>query len=127
MHVRVIFIGLLLLGSAAGDVALAEPACQMPPDSASVRSRVLGATRLLPTYVDGKMVGLTVDQIDPDSLLAPSDLRVGDMIVAVNGLDITNPKSGKELLCRLGRSEPVTIHVERDSGERVPITIAAAA
>jgi S1-C subfamily serine protease len=65
--------------------------------------------------------GFLIDEIEPDSPLAESDLRVGDLITAINGVSVTGP-GPRELMLHLRADRALTFTILRD-GEEMEIEI----
>ena len=64
--------------------------------------------------------GLVIESLDPDSPLAATGLQEGDVITAINGMDVTDLAPG-QLLRSLRSGQSVTVTVLRD-GESLDLT-----
>lgn len=78
---------------------------------------VAGATSFEP--VGGK--GYRITQVDPDSPVAKLDVRVGDILVSVDGTDV-NALDGTTFVNRLRQASEMSFTVER-AGEPVSKTV----
>jgi S1-C subfamily serine protease len=87
----------------------------------SVPDRALMGVTTQPT---GEGLGVEIVEIADGSGAADSDLRVGDVIVAVDDTDITDPTSLGAAIAEYQPGDTVTVTVERDgSTQDVPVTL----
>ena len=87
----------------------------------SVPDRALMGVTTQPT---GEGPGVEIVEIADGSGAADSDLRVGDVIVALDGTDITDPTSLGAEVAKYQPGDTVTVTVERDgSTQDVPVTL----
>ena len=87
----------------------------------SVPDRALMGVTTQPT---GEGLGVEIVEIADGSGAADSDLRVGDVIVAVDDTDITDPTSLGAAVATYQPGDTVTVTVERDgSTQDVPVTL----
>ncbi len=87
----------------------------------SVPDRALMGVTTQPT---GEGLGVEIVEIADGSGAADSDLRVGDVIVAVDDTDITDPTSLGAAVAEYQPGDTVTVTVERDgSTQDVPVTL----
>jgi S1-C subfamily serine protease len=87
----------------------------------SVPDRALMGVTTQPT---GEGLGVEIVDIADGSGAADSDLSVGDVIVAVDGTDITDPTSLGAEIATYQPGDVVTVTVERDGTMRdVPVTL----
>ena len=87
----------------------------------SVPDRALMGVTTQPT---GEGLGVEIVEIADGSGAADSDLRVGDVIVAVDDTDITDPTSLGAAVATYEPGDTVTVTVERDgSTQDVPVTL----
>lgn len=84
-------------------------------DAALVNVSSVGRTvRLAPEAKDGKPVGFRVLSLRPGSLLARVGLLRGDLVVSVNGVDITGPNKALELYTRIRSADDIQFSVLRE-------------
>jgi S1-C subfamily serine protease len=74
------------------------------------------------TQPTGEGLGVEIVEIADGSGAADSDLRVGDVIVAVDDTDITDPTSLGAEIAKYQPGDVVTVTVERD-GSTQDITV----
>jgi S1-C subfamily serine protease len=87
----------------------------------SVPDRALMGVTTQPT---GEGLGVEIVEIADGSGAADSDLRVGDVIVAVDDTDITDPTSLGAEIAKYQPGDVVTVTVERNgSTQDVPVTL----
>mgnify|MGYP001815998157 CR=1 FL=1 len=87
----------------------------------SVPDRALMGVTTQPT---GEGLGVEIVEIADGSGAADSDLRVGDVIVAVDDTEITDPTSLGAAIGKYQPGDTVTVIVERDgSTQDVPVTL----
>jgi S1-C subfamily serine protease len=87
----------------------------------SVPDRALLGVTTQPT---GEGLGVEIVEIADGSGAAASDLRVGDVIVALDDTDITDPTSLGAAVAKYQPGDTVTVTVERDgSTQDVPVTL----
>lgn len=80
----------------------------------------LGAVRIVPDVVAGKVVGMRVLGIPEASPLAKMGVRVGDSISSINGFDITSPEGALEAFGRLRAAPSLELSLKRNGA---PIVI----
>lgn len=80
-----------------------------PPQRASL----LGQVRVVPEQRDGKVVGLRLFGLRPNSLLSALGLKNGDRLESVNGFDLTNPEKALEAYARLRTASRLRLHLNR--------------
>lgn len=73
----------------------------------------LGQARLLPVKENGKVSGLEVLGLDPDTLLGKLGIQSGDRIEAVDGLDITRPENVLDAYAILRSANDLDVRVRR--------------
>ena len=87
----------------------------------SVPDRALMGVTTQPT---GEGLGVEIVEIADGSGAADSDLRVGDVIVAVDDTDITDPTSLGAEVAKYQPGDVVTVTVERNgTTQDVPVTL----
>jgi C-terminal processing protease CtpA/Prc len=84
-------------------------------DAALVNVSSVGRTvRLAPEAKDGKAVGFRVLSLRPGSLLARVGLARGDLVMSVNGVDITGPNKALELYTKIRSADDIQFSVLRE-------------
>ena len=81
---------------------------------------LMAQTRVAPDMIDGRVAGIRLMGIKPDSLLGLMGLANADRLEAINGLDITNPESALEAYARIRNTEKFAVRITRDGK---PMTI----
>jgi hypothetical protein len=77
-------------------------------------------TRIVPEQHDGKVVGVSVFGISPDSLLGMLGLENGDTLQTINGYDISTPEIALEAYARLRTATELTVRLKRHGA---PVTL----
>ena len=80
----------------------------------------MSQTRVAPDTVDGRVAGLRLLGIKPDSLLAMMGLSNNDRLDTINGLDISSPENALEAYARIRNGDVFSVRVTRD---KKPMTI----
>ena len=81
---------------------------------------LMSQTRVAPDTVDGRVAGLRLLGIKPDSLLAMMGLSNNDRLDTINGLDISSPENALEAYARIRNGDVFSVRVTRD---KKPMTI----
>ena len=79
-------------------------------------TKLFSDARILPKYMDGALVGMQVNAIQPGSLFAEAGLREGDVITQLNGIEIDSPESSVRVLSEIADATQLTIEVDREDG-----------
>jgi len=69
--------------------------------------------RVVPEVRGGRVVGFRLLRLRPDSLLARAGLLDGDVVVAVNGLDVNGVDRALDVFTRLRTASHLSVAVER--------------
>ena len=69
--------------------------------------------RVVPEQEGGKVVGLRLFGVRPDSLLALLGVENGDRLAAINGFELTTPEKIFEAYARLRTADKLTLSVSR--------------
>ena len=77
---------------------------------------LMRATRLMPEEDEGKVRGLRLSEIKPETLLAELGFENGDSIRYINGLEIANASTALEAYSRLKTSDHLTVMLHRGDG-----------
>ena len=106
--------------SAPPPVAAAEERPASPPPLAQIRDEVVKDpskaseyVRVQPANVGGQLKGYRVYPGKDRSAFSASGLRPGDLVTAVNGVQLDDPAKALQLLGDLGQSGQVNLVVER--------------
>jgi type II secretion system protein C len=114
------------LGQRAQEVAPQPPAAARP-ESPERATSILTQARIVPRYAEGgRMSGLEVTSIRSGSVLAAAGFQEGDLVVAVNGVELSDAAEGLKTLRDAGAAERFAVDVERAAG-RVQLEYAAEA
>lgn len=82
---------------------------------------ILTQARIVPRYAnDGRMSGLQVNAIRSGSLLEEAGFENGDVVIAVNGTEVSDPGQGLKIFRDLGHADRFVVEVDR-SGTRTRI------
>ncbi len=74
---------------------------------------LLKEARLEPNIVNGQTDGFVVRMIRPQSLLANLGLKVGDVVNAVNGVELNSPEKALQIFQQLREAKRLTIDLAR--------------
>ncbi|MBE0500075.1 MAG: hypothetical protein IBX47_01435 [Desulfuromonadales bacterium] len=74
---------------------------------------LLKQARLEPNIVNGQTDGFVVRMIRPQSLLAHLGLKVGDVVNAVNGVELDSPEKALQIFQQLREAKRLTIDLAR--------------
>jgi len=80
------------------------------------QGELMRATRLMPEEDDGKVKGIRLTEIKPETLLAELGFENGDSIRVINGLDISSASTALEAYSRLKTSDHLTVMLHRGDG-----------
>jgi len=76
------------------------------------------AARIVPETRDGKSIGFRLFSIKPDGPFGKIGLKNGDIISAINGLEMTSPDKALEVYTKLRTANHLTVGLERN-GQKV--------
>jgi general secretion pathway protein C len=74
--------------------------------------------RIVPELENGRVLGLRLSGVRPDSLLGHLGFQNGDRVQSINGIDMSTPENALETYARLRTSKEVSVVVMR-RGSRV--------
>jgi hypothetical protein len=77
-------------------------------------------TRIVPETHDGKVLGITVFGVAPESLLGQLGIENGDTLQTINGFDISAPEVALEAYARLRTATDLTVRLKRHGA---PVTL----
>ena len=78
--------------------------------------RILTDARLLPNFVDGKQEGFAISEVVSDGLYHSLGLQNGDILLKVNGLEISNPEVAIQAMSALKGMNRVNLDIVRSGG-----------
>jgi general secretion pathway protein C len=81
----------------------------------SVLSR---SARIVPEIKDGRAAGFRLFSVRPDGPFAKIGLQNGDVISAINGLDMTSPDKALEVYTKLKSASHLSVGLERN-GQKI--------
>lgn len=76
------------------------------------------AARIVPETRDGKSIGFRLFSIKPDGPFGKIGLQNGDIVSAINGLEMTSPDKALEVYTKLKTANHLSVGVERN-GQKV--------
>lgn len=76
--------------------------------------QILTDARLLPNFVNGKQEGFRISEVVPDGLYQSLGLHNGDILLKVNGLEISNPEVAMQAMTALKGMNKVNLDIIRD-------------
>lgn len=74
---------------------------------------LMKSARIVPEKEGGKIVGIRMFGIRPDSLLGVLGLENGDRLQSINGFEMTDPQKALEAYARLRTADKLTVSVNR--------------
>jgi general secretion pathway protein C len=77
------------------------------------QSVLMRSARIVPEKKDGKVVGIRLLRVRPDTLLGTLGLRDGDRVEKINGFDITSPEKALEAYARLRTAGNLSVSITR--------------
>jgi general secretion pathway protein C len=69
--------------------------------------------RIVPEQENGRMVGIRLFGVRPDTLLGVLGMENGDRLQTINGFDMTSPEKALEAYARLRTADHLTVQVNR--------------
>jgi general secretion pathway protein C len=76
------------------------------------------SARIVPEIRDGKAAGFRLYSVRPDGPFAKIGMQNGDVISAINGLEITSPEKALEVYAKLKSASHLSVGLERN-GQRI--------
>jgi general secretion pathway protein C len=73
--------------------------------------------RIVPEQENGKVVGIRLFGVRPDTLLGTLGMENGDRLEKINGFDMTSPESALEAYARLRTADHLTVSLNRRGQE----------
>lgn len=74
---------------------------------------IMTDARLLPNFVDGKQEGFTISEVIPDGLYDSLGMKNGDILLKVNGLEMSNPEVAIQAMTALRGMNRVNLDIIR--------------
>lgn len=106
-----------LFGAGAVATATLTPGPTVPKallrDPPPLDSGLFRQLRVVPEQQNGKVVGLRLFGVRPNSLLATLGLKNGDRLETINGFSIANPEQALQAYARLRTAEHLRLRVTR--------------
>ncbi len=80
--------------------------------------KIMTDARLLPNFVNGKQEEFTISEVVPDGLYHSMGLKNGDILLKVNGLEMSNPEVAIQAMTALRGMSRVNLDIKRDGNNR---------
>jgi general secretion pathway protein C len=77
------------------------------------QAELMRMARIVPEQENGKVVGIRLFGVRPDTLLGTLGMENGDRLQSINGFDMTSPEKALEAYARLRTSDHLTVQVNR--------------
>jgi general secretion pathway protein C len=77
------------------------------------QAELMRQARIVPEQENGKVVGIRMFGVKPDSLLGELGMENGDRLEKINGFDMTSPEKALEAYARLRTADHLTVSVNR--------------
>jgi general secretion pathway protein C len=77
------------------------------------QAELMKTARIVPEQENGKVVGIRLFGIRPDTLLGTLGMENGDRLQTINGFDMASPEKALEAYARLRTSDHLTVQVNR--------------
>ncbi len=77
------------------------------------QAELMRQARIVPEQENGKVVGIRLFGVRPDTLLGTLGMENGDRLQTINGFDMTSPEKALEAYARLRTADHLTIQVNR--------------
>jgi len=77
--------------------------------------RLMQLVQLAPVNQDGQFVGYRLRPGADPSLMAQFDLRAGDILTAVNGINLNSPLKGFDVMQQLAHAQRIDVQILRDN------------
>jgi len=78
------------------------------------QAELMKSARIIPEQQDGKVVGIRMLNIRPETLLGKLGLQTGDMLKSINGFDMTSPEKALEAYAKLRTAPNIQIGIVRN-------------
>jgi general secretion pathway protein C len=77
------------------------------------QAELMRQARIVPEQENGKVVGIRLFGVRPDTLLGTLGMENGDRLEKINGFDMTSPESALEAYARLRTADHLTVSLNR--------------
>ena len=77
------------------------------------QAELMRSARIVPEQKDGKVVGVRLFGIRPDTLLGTLGMENGDRLESINGFDMASPEKALEAYARLRTAQNLNVKVNR--------------
>jgi general secretion pathway protein C len=77
------------------------------------QAELMRQARIVPEQENGKVVGIRLFGVRPDTLLGTLGMENGDRLQTINGFDMTSPEKALEAYARLRTADHLTIQINR--------------
>jgi general secretion pathway protein C len=77
------------------------------------QAELMRQARIVPEQENGKVVGIRLFGVRPDTLLGVLGMENGDRLQTINGFDMTSPEKALEAYARLRTADHLTIQINR--------------
>ena len=77
------------------------------------QAELMKSARIVPEQENGKVVGIRLFGIRPDTLLGTLGIENGDRLQAINGFEMASPEKALEAYARLRTADHLTVQVNR--------------
>jgi general secretion pathway protein C len=77
------------------------------------QGELMRQARIVPEQENGKVVGIRLFGVRPDTLLGTLGMENGDRLEKINGFDMTSPESALEAYARLRTADHLTVSLNR--------------
>jgi len=77
------------------------------------QAELMKSARIVPEQENGKVVGIRLFGIRPDTLLGALGMENGDRLQTINGFDMTSPEKALEAYARLRTADRLTVQINR--------------
>jgi general secretion pathway protein C len=81
------------------------------------QAELMRQARIVPEQENGKIVGIRLFGVRPDTLLGSLGMENGDRLEKINGFDMTSPEKALEAYARLRTADHLTVSVNRRAQE----------
>ena len=77
------------------------------------QAELMKQARIVPEQENGKVVGIRLFGVRPDTLLGVLGMENGDRLQSINGFDMTSPEKALEAYARLRTADHMTVSINR--------------
>jgi general secretion pathway protein C len=81
------------------------------------QAELMRQARIVPEQENGKVVGIRLFGVRPDTLLGTLGMENGDRLQTINGFDMTSPEKALEAYARLRTADHLTIQINRKGAD----------